>query len=582
MLVYGDHVEVRNGAGLLAALDGPRADALAKHGLERHSALVSLLIEAGRLWQAVADTDFAPSNADRPTESTQVLARFCREIANAVIRSWNSGFADEPDLPQVPHLAGLPDSLGMRVPEGFAFYAVYPEAYADAARHLKLSAPPRVIGIRSIGTTLSAIVAAALGAPTPVSVRPFGDPFARQIAVAPELGRELLDGDFHYVIVDEGPGLSGSSFGAVADWLEARGIARDRIAFLSSHAGELGPQSSAAHRKRWRSVQRIAVDFGTELPDLIRGWLKPIIGSVQTLVDVSGGGWRPLLDPIEAHWPATVPAWERRKLLARAGGQSFLAKFAGLGGVGELKLAMARELHAEGWTAKPVGMTHGFLIEEWLGDATPLGAGDNPVEEIGRYIGTRANLFPAEASDGASAAALLTMIRRNVSLTLGEAAAEAASLWEAKLASLQSRIVRLRTDNRMLRHEWLRAPDGSLLKADAVDHHAGHDLIGCQDMAWDVAGAIAELELDDEQAAALETATERAAPRRIDPDLLRFYIVAYSAFRLGQLRLGAEMTASDAAEVRRLNREAARFEARLRQLLHQQQSLGTPQQFSAK
>jgi hypothetical protein len=29
-----------------------------------------------------------------------------------------------------------------------------------------------------------------------------------------------------------------------------------------------------------------------------------------------------------------------------------------------------------------------------------------------------------------------------------------------------------------------------LLKTDALDYHAGHDPIGCQDIAWDIAGAI--------------------------------------------------------------------------------------------
>ena len=37
--------------------------------------------------------------------------------------------------------------------------------------------------------------------------------------------------------------------------------------------------------------------------------------------------------------------------------------------------------------------------------------------------------------------------------------------------------------------------DPTLLKTDALDHSEGHDLIGCQDIAWDVVGAATELEL---------------------------------------------------------------------------------------
>ena len=34
---------------------------------------------------------------------------------------------------------------------------------------------------------------------------------------------------------------------------------------------------------------------------------------------------------------------------------------------------------------------------------------------------------------------------------------------------------------------------GEIIKCDSADHCAAHDLVGCRDAAWDVAGAIAEL-----------------------------------------------------------------------------------------
>jgi hypothetical protein len=580
VLVYGDHDEIISGDVLRRWLEQQRSDVSGRTGLDRHAALVPLLIESGRAWQAIADADFENADQDRLTPIIEAWSGVCTDLARSVLASWESGFVEEQALPALPRLP--PGDLRLRMSEGFAYYAVYPEAYADAARRLSLDAPPRVIGIRSIGTTLAAIVAAALDAPPAVTVRPFGNPFAREIAVAPSLERELLAGDWHYVIVDEGPGQSGSSFGAVADWLEARGVCRDRIAFLPSHAGDLGRQSSAAHRQRWRATQRIAADFGAELPRLLRRWLEPLIGALGgPLVDVSGGGWRPLLDPAEAHWPAVVPAWERRKFLATAGGRKFLVKFAGLGAIGERKLAIARTLHAAGWTPKPIGLAHGFIVEEWLRDAGRVQPGDTPVGELGRYIGTRANLFSAGETDGASLMDLLVMIRRNASLALGDAVVETANAWEPKLASMRGRLLRVRTDNRMLRHEWMRSADGRLLKSDALDHHAGHDLIGCQDMAWDIAGAISEFDLDDGQAEALIAAAECSASRPVDRELLSFYRLAYAAFRLGQLRLGAEMTASDSAEVQRLNDSGARFEAKLHQLL-QQRCFGTPLRLSAK
>jgi hypothetical protein len=53
------------------------------------------------------------------------------------------------------------------VSEGYAYYALFPETYAATAKRFWAGArPPRVavIGIRSIGTSLSAIVVEALRA----------------------------------------------------------------------------------------------------------------------------------------------------------------------------------------------------------------------------------------------------------------------------------------------------------------------------------------------------------------------------------------------------------------------------------
>ena len=55
------------------------------------------------------------------------------------------------------------------------------------------------------------------------------------------------------------------------------------------------------------------------------------------------------------------------------------------------------------------------------------------------------------------------------------------------------RVVRpVEIDGRLHAWSYLRR-DGHLLKTDALDHHAGHDLVGCQDIAWDIVGAKIEL-----------------------------------------------------------------------------------------
>ncbi|MFL6752926.1 MAG: hypothetical protein ACJ8FL_06870 [Sphingomicrobium sp.] len=516
MLVYGDHRELAGTAERLGDLRGQLARvAEAPAGLDRHGKLVAALIEAGRLLQGVADADFAERGHDRRTEAADALGEWVCALARAVCRSWTSGFEETGDIPQPPRLPAVPAELELRLPEGFAFYAVYPEAYLEAARRLVVAAPARVIGIRSIGTTLGAVVAAALGAPPPTTVRPFGAPFARQIAVAPELARELLARGVHYVIVDEGPGQSGSSFGAVADWLQERGVPLDRIAFIPSHPGDVGPEASDATRRRWRKAQRVPAQFDAR-------WLEARFG--------------PLEEFSSGH------PFAMRKFLSRGTGRAMLLKFAGLGAIGERKLAMARALHRAGLTPEPLGLVHGFLVERWRDDAAPLARGEKPLAEIARYIAARAQLFPAGAGEGAPLARLQQMIRRNVCLALGEDAARALDCWEPGLERLERRVVRVRTDNRLDRQEWLRVPGGALLKADALDHHLAHDLVGCQDMAWDVAGAAVEFSLSEAEAAELIRLTERASARPVEPDLLQFYRLAYLAFRVGREHLAARLS----------------------------------------
>jgi hypothetical protein len=566
VLVHGDHNERADPNERLIRL-GRQVDRVSRMaaGIERHAALVGILVEAGQLQQGLADAAFAEQGEDRRSPVTEGLGQFLLQLAASVRRSWDSQFGRVGQLPGIPSPICRHREVDLRLPEGFAFYAVYPEAYLEAARRLSLAAPPRVIGIRSIGTTLGAVVSAALDAPAPATVRPHGDPFARKLAVAPELERELLAGTAHYVIVDEGPGLSGSSFGAVADWLQDRGVPVERIAFVPSHAGAPGPKASERHLQRWAQIQRGPALFD-DLPRLLRDWVLSLTGQIDgPLANISAGEWRRWRYSSETQWPAVNPAWERRKFLASAGGERFMIKFAGLGPIGERKLGMARALFRAGFTPEPIGLVHGFLVERWYDDSKPLMRGDKPIARIAQYIGSRATLFPAKLGDGASFPELLEMARRNLSLAHGGHAAKLVGGWEPRLDRLSNCVVPVRTDNRLLPHEWLRF-SGRVVKTDALDHHSAHDLIGCQDMAWDVAGAIAEFELDECEASRLVDMAERCGGRRVDPELLGFYRLAYLAFRIGQAQLSADSCPS-AAERRRLLHEADRYCSLLEHLL---------------
>ena len=124
----------------------------------------------------------------------------------------------------------------MQARRGLCVLRTYPETYLEAARRAPRG-PRHVVGIRSIGTGLAALVAAGTHAPLPATVRPQGDPFRRELRVDPSLVAEWRAGEL-VAIADEGPGMSGSSFGAVADLVERQGA---RCELYPSHPGDLGP-----------------------------------------------------------------------------------------------------------------------------------------------------------------------------------------------------------------------------------------------------------------------------------------------------------------------------------------------------
>ncbi|KAA0677564.1 hypothetical protein [Azospirillum brasilense] len=575
MLVYGDRDRVEDPRVVVARIAAARRTAAAKpDGLIRHALLVSLLIEAAELAQGLADAEFAALEEDDCTPCRDAAMAVVMELARTVARSWRG----EPQPGACALTAGLetlsaqplPETVRMRRPEGYAFYGLYPEAYLEAAARLPpdLPAPVVVIGLRSIGTGLAAMAAVALDAASPVTLRPIGHPFQRAVRVSARQRAALLaDAGASYVIVDKGPGLSGSSFGAVADWLEAAGVPSRRIAFLPSHGGAPGPRSSDRHRRRWAEAVRPVIGFDElahaahgPVPPLER-WFEDALGpAVAPLRDLSGGAWRTasadlaadLVADAVADWPPVHAQQERRKFLLRIVSGSWLLKFSGLGRQSEAKLARARALHQAGFTTEPIALRHGFLAERWLDGAHPPSS--MPLERLADYLLFRAQRFPAERDTGASLPDLLAMARVNIGEALGAAATASLDRWTADtLRELDAGVRRVVTDNRLHIWEWLRTTDGRVLKTDSLDHADAHDLIGCQDIAWDVAGAIVEFGLPAAEADRLCGAV--AASRR----LVAFHLPCYLAFQIGYWSFAS--SDAGAASMRRFYEEAWKRQA---------------------
>ena len=196
----------------------------------------------------------------------------------------------------------LPDAITTKTAEGFSIYRLYPETYLEAAGAMNAGRRPTwVIGLRSVGAPLAAVVAAGLGVRSAVILRPTGHPFCREVRLAGELAGEILaDRNARFAIVDEGPGMSGSSFGAVADFLENGGVPPDRIHFFPSHRGMPGGCSSDHHRQRWRHASRHVVETGDILihkprrPEhRLETWATELVGPpAGGLKEISGGRWR--------------------------------------------------------------------------------------------------------------------------------------------------------------------------------------------------------------------------------------------------------------------------------------------------
>lgn len=555
MLVYGDPIRTDDPRTVIEQLrSGAAALSAPQRWIERHTRLVALFIRAAELAQGLVDEEFRQAGCDHLSARQSASAGALRGLARAVLRSWREQWVGrEADVAAaIDRLAAIdaPDPVSVKTPEGYAFYALYPEAYGLAASILQGSSP-MVLGLRSIGIGLGAMVAAGSGAAWSLSLRPVGHPFRRKLALGADVVAALGGlRDSVFAIADEGPGLSGSSMAAVARMLEEQvGVPRQRIHFFPSHGNPPGSAATPDIIERWRSAPRHCTPFeglmaGTAPRQRLASWVEDLTGKpTEPLRDISGGGWREL-----KRYPGRPPIHaqqERRKFLLESARGRFLLRFAGLDPHGEATLRRARRLSDAGFTPPVLGLRHGFLVEHWLDDARPLDLAadrDQLVGHVARYLAFRARQLPGGKTSGASLEALAGMCAHNLAEALGEGRGSGPSPEMAR--QLEGRVRRVDTDNRLHAWEWLRRADGRIIKTDAYDHCAGHDLVGCQDIAWDVAGACCELDMDDGELARLlrELAMHGV---RIDEALLDFYAPCYLAFQIGRLALAGDAAAEE-------------------------------------
>jgi hypothetical protein len=258
---------------------------------------------------------------------------------------------------------------------------------------------------------------------------------------------------------------------------------------------------------------------------------------------------------------------EKRKFLARSHDRTWLIKFAGIGDIGMQKFAQANALADEGVVPEPLAFCHGFLVEPWI-DAPPFDVRNVDrsivLAQIARYLAARVRRLPA-TRPGATVDALFAMAIQNTGECLGETARDRIATRLGDPTRLAPLIHPIATDNRMHAWEWLITPEGRLLKTDTLDHCVGHDLVGCQDVTWDIAGAAVEFALTTDERAFLASEVALLADRPVETTLIEPMEYCYLAFQIG---LWTDALARcDGEDAYRIRSVVGRFTAGLSALL---------------
>jgi hypothetical protein len=568
LIVYRDGEHLVEPRALLGECEGLLRTIAEGRGAD-HALAVRLLIDFGELESAVADMLFP--NADDVSPVADLWRRAALAVGRLFVFSWLQRGAERfraaatGALSSIGQLWGSVQAgaLRLHVPEGYAYYGLYPETYVAAASLFQSGRKPGAavcIGVRSIGTSLSAVVGAALEIEgwrvVPLTLRPRGHPFHRR----PILGRELRERlqsqqQAVFLIIDEGPGLSGSSFCGVAEVLSQLGVPDDRIVVFPSWPAEGSTFNSEVSRERWRRHQRFCCSF--EEAWLVRG----VLGA--ELQDISGGAWRSGCYTHPADYPAVHPQHERRKYLARlpSSGERVLFKFAGLGRYGVAKHARAERLAEAGFTPPVLGLRDGFLVQIYAA-GRPLRREDADARLLHAAARYLAHLRRNGAVSGSACfESLAQMVKVNVVEGLG-------APWRSRMGDLE----RFRTmvaaspalaiDGRMMPHEWLETSRG-ILKADATDHGDDHFFPGPHDSAWDVAGFAVEFGLSGRVKGDFADAVAALSGDRHLQLRLPFYTVGYLASRLGYATLAAQ-TLGQSPDGARMTALAQRYRRQLR------------------
>ena len=492
--------------------------------------LISALIRAAELESAIADSpDFSAECLAATASATDAIARAF------LLRQ---RLAQPEQLIATLAALAVPGALWSSPLEGFAYYGLHPRSYADLAAALPTPGQVAVIGIRSIGCALSAVVLAALRArgvfAERTSVRPAGHPFNRKTQLSPAQRQWLakFQSSSEYLICDEGPGLSGSSFLSTADAVIEAGAEAASIHFLCSRFVQPELLRARDGARRWGRFRSHVISFLHHLEEPGH-WIGSGDWRSHPLV-VNGNGRGEGAEPLPAVWTHM----ERAKFISRDGQR--LYKFEGFGHYGDRAQRIAQFLAEHKFAPRLLKHSpNGFACYEFVNarHATAVQLSESSLRRFAAYCDLRqrscsappaANVDPEMTVAGMCAANLREAFGR-----------------EADFCSLLPLERPVLSDSRMMPHEWLITDSGSLLKVDGASHGDDHFFPGPCDIAWDLAGLIVEWGLSS-QAADFMCNEYRRLSGDSPAARLPGYILAYSLFRMGYCQMAAEALAGTA------------------------------------
>lgn len=511
LIVFRDSAQEFSGAelthGLLRTLENV--------SFGNRSSLIDALVVSGQAESSLADCN---------SRHAEAVARISDALAENLVAG--KPF-DGAELSHQLQTAAEPFPRSVRVssPEGFAYYALHPEDFADAIRTEPHPGSMAIVGIRSIGTVLSAIAASAArkqgSTASRITVRPTGHPYDRQTRLTEAQRRWIRRGRdrrSRFLVLDEGPGLSGSSFISVGESLIEAGAEPSSITLVGTRDPDPAQLCAPDAARRWKRFR----------------WKKAtsrILERFNSSASLSAGAWRGhFLDEV-ADWPPCWPEMETAKFLSSDGNSIF--KFEGFGRFGKDAREGAATISEAGFGPQVENAGDGMNAYPVIGGrpCTRSQLSSSLLDHMARYCAFRRGAFPAPRHNSS---AIEEMVRFNFKQQTARELEIPAGIFQSEHPAY--------VDSRMQPHKWIASPDGRILKLDACTHGDDHFLPGPTDILWDLAGAIVEWDMDRHAEQSFVTKYHELVGSKKD-DRLPFFVLAYTVFRMSYSKMAMAATA---------------------------------------